>query len=196
MSLRLLLVRHGRSPAIEARAPAPPDLDVTPEGRRAVTAVAQLLGPTPMDLVMTSPARRCRQTAALAGFPDAPSGRPWGPVEGDANRHVVQALRGCGPGPRDATSAMDALASELRELDAAIDVLKRSIRGSVLVFTHAEIIAYVLHRWLGAEFRAAHTADPASLTVIDFGETPKLRMFNAGALGPGLVGGDGLSRRH
>lgn len=147
-----------------------------------------------MDLVVTSPARRCRQTAAIAGFPDAPTGYPWGPVEGDANRHVVQGLRRSGLGPQGAAAAMAALSSELRALDATIDVLKRSVRGSVLVFTHAEIIAYVLHRWLGAEFRAAHTADPASLTVIDFGETPKLRMFNAGALGPGLVGGGGLSR--
>lgn len=63
----LLLIRHAPTPATRAfRFPADETLDEV--GRRAASALA---GRWPSGAAVTSPARRCRETAAIAGFPEA-----------------------------------------------------------------------------------------------------------------------------
>lgn len=63
----LLLVRHAPTPVTRAfRFPRDEDLD--DHGRRAAAA---LDGRLRAVRAVTSPARRCRRTAALAGFPEA-----------------------------------------------------------------------------------------------------------------------------
>lgn len=64
---RLLLVRHAPTPVTRAfRFPRDEELDE--EGRRVAAALTGTLRAT---RAVTSPARRCRQTAAIAGFADA-----------------------------------------------------------------------------------------------------------------------------
>lgn len=63
----LLLVRHAPTPVTRAfRFPGDEELD--DEGRRAAGG---LTGALRARRAVTSPARRCRQTAAIAGFPGA-----------------------------------------------------------------------------------------------------------------------------
>jgi broad specificity phosphatase PhoE len=63
----LLLVRHAPTPVTRAfRFPVDEELD--DHGRRAAGG---LRGTLRAERAVTSPSRRCRQTAALAGFPDA-----------------------------------------------------------------------------------------------------------------------------
>lgn len=63
----LLLVRHAPTPATRAfRFPVDEELDET--GRRAAEALA---GRFVATRAVTGPARRCRETARIAGFPDA-----------------------------------------------------------------------------------------------------------------------------
>ncbi|MFC6667825.1 histidine phosphatase family protein [Deinococcus radiopugnans] len=106
MTLTLYLVRHApTAPNAERRYPrADEDAPLSPTGR----AVAAGLRLPSHALALTSPSLRARQTAELAGFPDAVStsalceaqfgvmgGRTWAELEaqfGDAPRGWIDAL--------------------------------------------------------------------------------------------------------
>lgn len=69
---RLLLVRHAPT-ATTRRSGFPADEELDPAGRRD----AARLAPIRVDRVVTSPARRCRQTAEAAGWPNATADARW-----------------------------------------------------------------------------------------------------------------------
>ena len=181
MALRLLLVRHAGSPVIDSRAPAPPDPELTREGRLALTTLGHLLGERPVDFAVTSPARRCRQTATMAGFAGLPVSAVLGPVQGARYADVLESAGAPG-------AARPALELAMAELDAWVETLSRNLRGTVLVFTHAEVIAHLIARWTPLDFAAAHRVSPASLSILEFGQQVRLMAFNAGAIGPALHG--------
>jgi probable phosphoglycerate mutase len=69
---RLFLVRHGATPWSESgQHTSFTNLELTDEGRAQAQAIAPLLATQRFALVLTSPLARARETAALAGFPNA-----------------------------------------------------------------------------------------------------------------------------
>jgi broad specificity phosphatase PhoE len=69
---QLILLRHGETEwAREGRHTGRTDLPLTPGGERDARALAPLLAGRPIALVLTSPARRARRTAELAGLTGA-----------------------------------------------------------------------------------------------------------------------------
>jgi probable phosphoglycerate mutase len=66
------LVRHGETEwSRDGRHTGSTDIPLTPEGEEAARGLAPRLAGESFGLVLTSPLRRARRTAELAGFPDA-----------------------------------------------------------------------------------------------------------------------------
>ena len=69
---RLCIVRHGSTPwSKSGRHTSYTEVELTPEGRAQAAALAPVLGSERFALVLTSPRARARETATLAGFPNA-----------------------------------------------------------------------------------------------------------------------------
>jgi probable phosphoglycerate mutase len=72
MTGRLFLVRHGATPWSDSgQHTSYTDLELTDEGRTQAEALAPVLARQRFALVLSSPRQRARETATLAGFPDA-----------------------------------------------------------------------------------------------------------------------------
>ena len=68
----LWVVRHGETEwSRDGRHTSVTDLPLTDEGEEAAAALSPRLAEVEFDLVLTSPRRRARRTAELAGFADA-----------------------------------------------------------------------------------------------------------------------------
>jgi probable phosphoglycerate mutase len=66
------MVRHGTTEwSLNGRHTGRTDLPLTPDGERRAAALAPALAGRDFALVLASPLRRARDTARLAGFPDA-----------------------------------------------------------------------------------------------------------------------------
>jgi len=67
----LWLVRHGETDwSRDGRHTSTTDLDLTEKGAEVARSLRDRLAQTPFDLVLSSPRRRARRTAELAGFGD------------------------------------------------------------------------------------------------------------------------------
>ncbi|MGN6742761.1 MAG: histidine phosphatase family protein, partial [Amnibacterium sp.] len=66
---QVVLLRHGETEwSRNGRHTSVTDLDLTEEGERRARAVAPVIAPRPIGLVLSSPRRRAVHTAELAGF--------------------------------------------------------------------------------------------------------------------------------
>jgi probable phosphoglycerate mutase len=63
LDVELILIRHAEAETIEARDGSPADPELTLRGRSQARAVARWLLRKPIDRILSSPARRARQTA-------------------------------------------------------------------------------------------------------------------------------------
>lgn len=68
--VQVILVRHGETAwSLAGRHTGNTDLPLTPRGERQARALAPLLARWPITVVLSSPLRRARETARLAGLP-------------------------------------------------------------------------------------------------------------------------------
>lgn len=192
---KLVLIRHGRSTAnaegiLAGRMPGVALDDV---GRGQAGGLRDLLAGVRVTAAYTSPVERCRQTAELAGFPDAT---------------VLDALTECDYGDwtglRLEALAREAVWSEIqatpsrvafpggetmaemfrRVTEAAADVAGRhGPDDNVVVFSHGDPIKAILAHAFGMpfdEFQRVHVA-PAGVSVIDYRSArPLVLCVNAG----------------
>lgn len=151
---QLWLLRHGetawsRSGQYTGRT----DLPLTPEGeQQAVSAGITLRGQT-FDRVYTSPLQRARQTAELAGFPDAtplPDAMEWN--YGDYESHTGDSLRAADPTYLLWTHAIphgESLADVAARADLVITRVRDSGLRSLLLVSHGHFSRILAARWLG-----------------------------------------------
>ena len=154
----LWLARHGETEwTVSRRHTGRTDLPLTAEGERAAR---EELGPklagAEFGLVLSSPLRRARDTARLAGFDPQLDDRlrefDYGDYEGLTTAEIQRArpgwdlwTDGCPGGETadDVGARMDALIGErLREAD-----------GRVLLFGHGHALRILAARWLGLPAR-------------------------------------------
>lgn len=92
--MRLWLLRHGEA---EARAPSDEQRELTAAGRAAVVRSAQALSGAGLQLILTSPYVRARQTAALVqgqlGWPDEPRLADWATPDGAPEQALNELAR-------------------------------------------------------------------------------------------------------
>ncbi len=153
-----VVVRHGETEwSRDGRHTSITDLELTDEGRRQAQQAGQRLAGREWALILTSPRRRARETAALAGvgehavIDDDLSEWNYGEYEGLTSaqiltRHPGWSLwrDGC-PGGEDAadvTRRVDRLIVRVRAVEQP---------GAVLLFAHGHILRVFGARWIGLD---------------------------------------------
>jgi len=147
------LVRHGETEwSRDGRHTSTTDLPLTDDGRRVAETLRERLAGVSFALVLTSPRRRARDTADLAGRSDAEVDGDlvewdYGDLEGETSEEIRETYPGWtiwqGPVPggetADQVSArLDRVVARCRETD-----------GKVLVFGHGHALRALAARWLG-----------------------------------------------
>ena len=169
---RLLLVRHAPT-AVTRRSGFPADEELDTAGRRDAARLAEVR----IDGVVSSPARRCRQTAHAAGWPDPDIDPRWAELDfgewaGQAfddvvARHPDHLLAWQSDPVATAPPAGETLAALADRVAAALDGLARR-PGRVAVTTHGGPIRVAVLLALGAPVTRLWHVDvaPASVTEL------------------------------
>lgn len=170
----LWVVRHGETEwSRDGRHTSHTELELTAEGEDVARGLADRLDPNGFDLVLTSPRLRCRDTAALAGFPDA---RPdedltewdYGDYEGLTTGEIRDDVPGwtvwshpCPGG--ESTEQVSG------RLDRVVERVRAS-GGRVLVFSHGHASRALAARWLGLPVLDGRlfTLDTATISVLAY----------------------------
>ncbi len=188
--LRLLLVRHGETTwNAGRRLQGDTDVPLSETGRRQASALAATVAAHRPGMLVCSPLSRTRETAARLGHPPAPADLDprWAEAHlGDWSGRLAADLRAEGPDydrwragrhrPPSGES-LDDLAA--RVLPALADLRTRTgDRGTALVVTHGGPIRAVLRALLSLEPARIVPAAPASLTVLELADTPRLSAYN------------------
>jgi broad specificity phosphatase PhoE len=146
------LVRHGETEwSRDHRHTSTTDLPLTEVGTKVAHSLAQRLAGERFDLVLTSPRRRARTTAELAGFPEAEVDEDlvewdYGDYEGITTVEIRETVPGwtvwTHPTPGGETAA---------EVAERLDRVVARLRGGrrTLVFGHGHALRALTARWLG-----------------------------------------------
>ena len=169
---RLVVVRHGETEWSKAhRHTGRTDVPLTDEGEAAAARLKPVLAGRPFALVLTSPLQRARETAALAGFPDAEPCDDllewdYGEDEGRTTAEIREERPGWSvwsDGPKDGEPIAHVAVRAERVIDRALVA-----GGDTLAFAHAHVLRILTARWLmmhpelGRRFQLA-TAAPSTL---------------------------------
>jgi probable phosphoglycerate mutase len=182
----LWLVRHGQTEwSRNGRHTSTTDLPLLPEGEDGARALAPRLAEVSFAQVLTSPRLRARDTARLAGFPDAevdPDLAEWdyGDYEGITSVEIQERVPGwtiwTHPCPGGETA--DEVGSRF---DRVVERAS-SVDGDTLVFSHGHASRVLAARWLElsvGEGRLFHL-DTSTLSVLGHeGEQPVVLRWNS-----------------
>ncbi|MHA6511440.1 MSMEG_4193 family putative phosphomutase [Tessaracoccus sp. Z1128] len=193
---KVVLVRHARSTAnadgvLAGRMPGVVLDDV---GRRQARALGEMLAGVVVAAAYTSPIQRCRETAALAGFPEAAvldgmsecdygvwTGAKLAALQGEALWTDIQAAPSTVsfPGGESMLEMFDRTTAAVAGVAAA-----HGQAATVLIFSHGDPIKAVLAHAFGMgldDFQRVHVG-PAGVSVVEYGgERPMVLGVNLGA---------------
>ncbi|MEO7556439.1 MAG: histidine phosphatase family protein [Acidimicrobiales bacterium] len=185
MTTTLTVVRHGETTwSANGKHTGLTDLPLTDAGRAEAAELTARLRNTSFALVLTSPLGRARDTATLAGFPDAeaePDLVEWdyGDVEGRTTVDMQVEWPGWGlwrDGPPGGETILDVAARATRVVARV-----RAVDGDVLVFAHGHFLRVLAAVWVGVDpgLGAHLILDPATLSILseDRG-TPTINVWN------------------
>ena len=167
----LLLVRHAPTSATRASA-FPADEPLDERGRAAAAGLAAAL-PRRCEVV-TSPARRCRETAAAAGLDarvdeaiaDCDFGAWTGRTLADVNDADPEAVRAWMLDPDSAPHGGESLAVFCARIGRWLDG-QATQDGRLAAVTHAEVVKAAIVHALGAPPAAFWRIDAAPLAVTE-----------------------------
>jgi broad specificity phosphatase PhoE len=181
----LWVVRHGETEwSRDGRHTSTTDLPLTDVGEDAARELAPRLADVEFDLVLTSPRRRARRTAELAGFGDAEVDEDlvewaYGDYEGVTTAEIRESVPGWtvwthptpgGESADEVAARLDRVVARTREHDRA------------LVFAHGHSLRVLTARWLeqsAAEGRF-FKLDTSTVSVLGFErEHPALLRWNS-----------------
>jgi probable phosphoglycerate mutase len=188
MEARLFAVRHGETEwSLSGRHTGRTDIPLADVGRERAKHVGDVLAGRTFALVLTSPFSRARDTAALAGFPDAVVDddlREWdyGDYEGLKTLDIREERPGWflwDDGVPHGESIDEVAARADRVIARA-----QAAGGDVLVFAHGHILRVLAARWLEQPpgFGRHLILSPATLSILAHErEAPALETWNASA---------------
>jgi probable phosphoglycerate mutase len=183
------VVRHGETEwSLDGRHTGTTDVPLTDKGRERAKELGTVLVGREFELVLTSPLARARDTAALAGFPDAGLDddlREWdyGDYEGRTTADIREGRPGWflwDDGVPNGEPTDDVAARADRVIARA-----RAVDGDVLVFAHGHVLRILAARWLELEpgFGRHLILSPATLSVLGYErDVPALERWNGPVL--------------
>ena len=173
----VFLVRHGETEwSASGKHTSRTDIELTPEGERAARALGERLSGREFALVLSSPMRRARDTADLAGF----AGRyeidedlkefDYGEYEGLTTPEIREERPGWylwRDGNPGGETADQVGARADRVIERALAALGD---GDVAMFAHGHLLRVVGARWigLGAECGGVLALDTAAVCELGF----------------------------
>ena len=190
---RLYLVRHGESEwNAEGRLQGQADPALSAAGREQAQALAAIVAQLGPARVVSSDLTRARDTAALAGHPEAPTDPRWrertlGDWETYLEREVatpeqMAAFRRGELTPEGGETwpqFQARVAGALEELATA--------GGDWLVFTHGGCVRAAVSHVTGADWRGIAGPANTSLSVLRIGKRRRMLAFNWTPAAPGLT---------
>lgn len=157
MPTRLFLVRHGETEwSRSGRHTSITDLPLTENGQQLARALRRHLSPQDFQLILSSPRRRARETAELAGFvgeyePEIDNNLAewfYGDYEGKTSKEIWETVPGWtiwnGEVPEGETAAEVA-----SRLDRVVARVRESGVDQAICFGHGHALRALTMRWLG-----------------------------------------------
>jgi broad specificity phosphatase PhoE len=152
MAREIWLVRHGETEwSRDGRHTSRTDLPLTPKGEDDARRLAERLGSTRIDMVLSSPRKRALRTAELAGFADVevdPDLAEWD--YGDYEGVTSEEIRRQQPGwevwthPTPGGETAEQVARRLSRVAARL----RAVQGRALVFGHSHALRALTGLWI------------------------------------------------
>ena len=184
--MEVVLVRHGETDWTRTRQhTGRTDLPLDEEGREQARPVADALRGRTFGLVLTSPLRRARETAELAGFLAVAQDRDdlaewdYGDYEGRTTKEI-RAERPDWSLWHDGVPGGETPTAVGRRTDRVIDEI-RVARVDTLVFGHGHQLRVLAARWLGLEPADGRlfVLGTATISVLGYErETPAILRWN------------------
>ena len=152
---RLVVVRHGETEWSRSyRHTGRTDVDLTDHGRAKAESLRPALAQFSFALVLTSPLYRARETAALAGFPDAEPCEDllewdYGDDEGRTTNEIREERPGWliwNDGPKNGEAILEVAARAERVIDRVLRT-----PGDVLAFAHGHVLRILAACWILAD---------------------------------------------
>jgi probable phosphoglycerate mutase len=180
------LVRHGETEWSRRRLhTSVTDVPLTDAGEAAARAIGERLAGHSFALVLTSPRLRARQTAELAGFPEAVPDDDlaewaYGDYEGISTEEIRRSVPGWTIWTHPAPGGESAAEVETR-IDRVVARV-RAVHGDVLLFGHAHSLRVLAARWLGetAADGRRYRLDTGTLSALGYErEAPVIERWNA-----------------
>lgn len=175
---RLILIRHAPTADTGKRLTGRlPGVSLTPAGRDAAAALAGRLAAADLGAVYTSPALRCRQTAALIAAPHGLHPRVRrGLADTDYGGFSGRTLASARRSPlwrqvRSAPSRVrfpegEALAAvQARAVEACENLAAAHPGGTIALVTHSDVIATALAHYLGMPLDCFPRLAPAAASA-------------------------------
>jgi broad specificity phosphatase PhoE len=178
------LVRHGETEwSRDHKHTSTTEMELTSDGEAVARELAPRLGRS-FDLVLTSPRRRARDTAVLAGHPAATVDEDlvewdYGDYEGITTAEIREAVPGWTVWTHPTPGGEDAADVTVR-LDRVVDRLRG--QPSALVFGHGHALRALAARWIGLPVSEGRLLrlDTATVSVLGFErEQPVVLRWNA-----------------
>ena len=182
---QLVLVRHGETAwSLTGQHTGRTDLELTELGRRQAALIGPRLRGRRFALVLTSPLRRARETARLAGFAGAePTDDLMEWDYGTDEGLTTTQIRARAPGWtlwRDGVPGGETIGQVRRRVERVIARV-RAADGDALVFAHGHVLRVLAARWLGLPARDGRIfrLDAATLSVLGYEhEWPAVDLWN------------------
>ena len=186
MTSELWLVRHGETEwSRDHRHTSHTDLPLTDVGVEVAGHREERLRDDEFELVLTSPRKRARRTAELAGFAGAVVDEDlveweYGDYEGITTLEIRETVPGWtvwthptpgGEPPEQVTERLDRVVERVRR-----------VRGRVLVFGHGHALRALTARWLGLPVGDGRLFRLDTSTICTLGyerETPVILRWNS-----------------
>jgi broad specificity phosphatase PhoE len=179
------LVRHGETEwSRDGRHTSTTDLELTADGEKVALSLRDRLDES-FALVLTSPRRRARDTARLAGHPDAEvdddlAEWDYGDLEGRTTQEIREAYADwtIWTGPVPGGESADQVSTRLDRVVARC----RAVEGRVLLFGHGHSLRALAARWLGLPVVDGRLLrlDTATVSVLGWErESPVVERWNS-----------------
>jgi probable phosphoglycerate mutase len=184
VDVEVWLVRHGETEwSRDHKHTSTTEMELTSDGEAVARELAPRLGRS-FDLVLTSPRRRARDTAVLAGHPGATVDEDlvewdYGDYEGITTAEIREAVPGWTVWTHPTPGGEDAADVTVR-LDRVVDRLRG--QPSALVFGHGHALRALAARWIGLPVSEGRLLrlDTATVSVLGFErEQPVVLRWNA-----------------